>query len=239
MLINSVGITEGGDAGLDFSWVPKLKEANIIISKNINDTLIQHVLDNQDKIILHITCTGFGGTVIEPNVPQAEWTKSQVQKLLEAGFPANQCVLRVDPIIPTEAGLVGLDAVLNLFSDVGIDRCRVSIIDQYTHVKKRFQDIGYPLPWDTFTCPASYIKEVVEILGRHKYDFESCAETLKLGSAVPLGCISTWDLGILGHTTRVKGKCPQRPTCNCLNIKTELLGVSKRCQHKCAYCYWR
>ena len=44
---NKVGITERGDGGLDFSWVDKIKDlkACIVISKNINDKLIKHLLE--------------------------------------------------------------------------------------------------------------------------------------------------------------------------------------------------
>jgi DNA repair photolyase len=92
-----VGITERGDAGLDFSWINKLLDANIIITKNLNDTMIQHLINNKDKIILHITCTDFGATKVEPNVPNVKFTHNQVLKLIENGFPVNQIVLRVDP----------------------------------------------------------------------------------------------------------------------------------------------
>ena len=67
------GITEAGDAGLDFSWADKLLDGNIIITKHLttkNTQLLKLLIENQDKIILHATCTGFGGTKMEPNVPK-------------------------------------------------------------------------------------------------------------------------------------------------------------------------
>lgn len=85
--IMKVGITERGDAGLDFSWVEKLLPLNVIITKNLNDTIIKHLVNNKDKIILHMTCTGLGSTVIEPNVPNVEFTYSQIRKLIKEGFP--------------------------------------------------------------------------------------------------------------------------------------------------------
>ena len=61
-----IGITEAGDAGLDFSWVDKLFDINIIITKHLtarNEQLIKALLENSHKINLHCTCTGYGGTL--------------------------------------------------------------------------------------------------------------------------------------------------------------------------------
>lgn len=235
MMITEVGITEQGDPGLDFSWVDKLKPANIIITKNLNDTLIRHCVLNKDRIILHITCTGFGGTFLEPNVPPAEWTLAQVKKLIEAGFPIEQCVLRVDPIFPTDVGFIALSGVLTIFSSIGIKRCRFSFIDQYPHVKLRLAAANFNLPWTTFNVPQSAIDRTMSILGSFDYDYEACAEVVTQAT----GCISKKDLDLLGHSTNIVTKCPQRKACNCLNIKKELLSRRGQCPHGCLYCYWK
>jgi len=144
-----VGITERGDAGLNFTWVNKLLPANIIISKRINDDLIKILIANKNKIILHVTCTGFGASALEPNVPSKLWTKIQVDTLIEQGFPTEQIVLRIDPIIPTNRGLITAEGIMKLFEGIGIKRLRYSFIDMYSHVKYRFKD---------------------------KYEFEACGE---------------------------------------------------------------
>ena len=72
-----IGVTERGDAGIDFTWVNKLKnrtvDGAILITKNVNDTFIKNVMDlyknGFTQIIVHCTCTGHGRTIIEPNVP--------------------------------------------------------------------------------------------------------------------------------------------------------------------------
>ena len=45
-----IGITERGDAGIDFSWVEKLYDANVIISKSLSDKLIANLVENKEKI---------------------------------------------------------------------------------------------------------------------------------------------------------------------------------------------
>jgi DNA repair photolyase len=234
MNITKVGITEGGDAGLNFAWVAKLQPANIIISKNLHDKLIEQLLAHKDKIIFHCTCTGWGGTFMEPNVPEAEWTIEQLHKLISLGFPKEQIVLRVDPIIPDEIGLIALEGVLELAKGLHIKRCRTSMLGLYNHVKARFAKNNYELPWSTFAVPNQYAAKAIYVMAKYAsvYDFETCAA----GSGV--GCISNKDLELLGHTTTVITKCPQRPTCKCLNLKYELLGNKKQCSHSCQYCYW-
>lgn len=233
MEITKVGITERGDAGLSFAWVKKLEQANIIISKNLNDKLIKHLVENQDKIIFHMTCTGLGGTPLEPNVPSAVDTYHQFRKLIEAGFPSRQVVLRVDPII-SENHLEYVDCLLDLYQGQ-ISRVRFSFLDIYPHVAERFKSAGMPLPWNGFAPPQSLIDKTLRLFSQYDYDFESCAET----NQYQLGCISQKDLNILGHTIKVQGKCPQRKECQCLNMKHELLTYKRQCKHQCLYCYWK
>lgn len=232
-----VGITERGDAGVDFSWVDKLLPINIIISKNLNDSLINALLDNQSKIIFHMTCTGYGSTILEPNVPNWAWTHNQVKRLIEAGFPVEQIVLRIDPIIPTKRGIERAEDTLEDFLDTGIKRVRYSFLDMYPHVKKRFEAEGLPLPYETFGPPSSSVLLAVEMLTRFEkyYHMESCAEYTKH----QMGCISQLDFDILHiHNDNLAGGY-QRRGCMCLAGKTELLNSKTRCPHQCLYCYWK
>jgi hypothetical protein len=96
-----IGITENGDAGLDLSWYNKLVDLNVIKVRNFGKGVIPLLLDKKinNKIILHIMCSGFGGTDYEPNVPILEKTVEYVKELIEKGFPIEQMVLNIDPII--------------------------------------------------------------------------------------------------------------------------------------------
>lgn len=233
-----VGITERGDAGLDFSWVNKLLDANIIITKNLNDTIIKHLINNKNKIILHITCTGFGGTKIEPKVPTVDFTYNQTHKLIENGFPINQIVLRVDPIIPLKIVLEErVRKVLNLFKDTGIKRVRYSFLDMYPHVKERFIKAGIKLPYETFCCPEYMKQNALELLKQFEdiYEFEACAEN----TFHQLGCISQKDFDVLSIKGEAQPAGFQRKGCMCIAGKTELLNNKKKCLHGCLYCYWK
>lgn len=235
------GITEAGDAGLDFSWKDKLLEGNIIITKHMtvrNKTLNELLLKNKDRIILHATCTGYGGTRMEPNVPKPYEIYQGVRELINAGFPASHIVLRIDPIIPTLKGIDKMTQPLILFEDTGVKRVRYSIIDMYRHVKQRFMKEYGNLPFDSFKAPNYIIENLLEAIEpyREYYEFEACAEELP----DLLGCISKKDYEILGIDPSLASLGGfQRSTCACCAGKTELLSNKKRCPSGCLYCYWK
>ncbi len=67
-----IGITERGDASIDYNWVNKLNTVDgaIIITKNLTDKFIDTILEQLN----------------------------QLKKLVDLGFNPNHIVLRVDPI---------------------------------------------------------------------------------------------------------------------------------------------
>ena len=238
------GITEAGDAGLDYTWVNKLLKGNIIITKHLttkNVKLINLLIKNKDKIILHVTCTGYGGTKMEPNVPKPYEVYQGVRELINAGFPVEQIVLRTDPIIPTEKGIEHVREPWVLFEDTGITRVRYSIIDMYSHTKERILKEYGKLPFNGFKAPQYMIDSLLSAMepfrqAPYSYSFEACAENLP----DRIGCISKKDYEILGlDTSTIQEGGFQRKTCACCAGKTELLTNKKRCPSGCLYCYWK
>ena len=102
-----IGITEAGDAGIDLSWQNKLSKIDgaILITKNITTSFIRAVLPFYGKVIVHATITGYGGSIVEPNVPNPRNQFLGLNHLLESGFSLDHIVIRVDPIIPTTKGI--------------------------------------------------------------------------------------------------------------------------------------
>ena len=240
-----IGITEAGDASLDYAWVKKLDDCNgaILITKNITDKFIDTVLQYKDKLIIHATCTGMGGTVIEPNVPDYMTQLAQVKKLIDKGFPENRIVVRVDPIIPTEKGLNTAQKVIDASP---VKNFRFSVLDMYPHVRERFKAIGAPLPYgENFQASPEQFNNMRAWFSKQpvEYKFESCAESAHfkgLPNVTAVGCVSTNDLTKLGlSTNETFATGLQRKTCLCLSCKTELLSNKKQCPHGCLYCYWR
>lgn len=246
-----IGVTERGDAGLDLSWHDKLYtvDGGIIITKNLTPACIDKILTAPKPVIVHCTCTGWGGTILEPNVPAHIRQLVHLNDLISKGFPADHCVLRIDPIIPTADGLEKLNNVLNAVKAIHIpvNRVRISLIDEYKHVKARLKDAGLPEIYPgRFYPDANQIADTVSVLKKHpEFEYETCAET-KLAQALgisPVGCISKKDIQILFPDENITEQFYTNPQnrggCCCLSCKMELLTNKKRCPHQCLYCYWR
>lgn len=254
-----IGITEAGDAGLDLSWVNKLDTVDgaIVITKCVTYPFYDAVLANKDKLVVHATFTGYGHSVLEPCVPPPYDEFDAIMVLERAGFPKEKIVIRVDPIIPTSKGIETAKNVIETFMDVGFSRFRVSIVDMYPHVRERFKTAGLPLPYGEHGfCPSEeqiravdkMLEEVTEhwisIGNREVFcdtlRIESCAEP-GLTNAIQCGCISEYDLKLLGLTEEDEpdNQGFQRPKCLCYSGKTELLKHKEMCSHGCLYCYWR
>ena len=243
-------LLKDGDAGLDLSWQDRLDSTigSIIISKATNEEFEEALLKHQDKIIYHATCTGLGGTIIEPNVPTTQEKLNHIYRLINKGFPVSHIVLRIDPLFPKpmidvinkncDINYIGnLKLILDFAEKNGIERIRYSYFDLYNHSLKRLKKLT-----TEFEIDKNYI---------YDYDNEIQLETLKPGllySAcceynVPIwhkvGCISNEDLTVLGLFAKFSGRSNQRMFCLCPGNKLELLNHKTRCAHQCAYCYWK
>lgn len=239
-----IGITESGEVSFNLDVFDRLYEGNIIITKRLTAKLIDKLVENKDKIILHLTVTGYGGSILEPFVPTLQTSRKKFGELIEKGFPIEHCVLRIDPCIPTKKGIENMCAVVRAFSDTGIKRVRFSVLDMYDHVKKRFKEEGLEIPYETFHAPLEVRQKLYNMLvgfgEKYGFDVESCAEP----GIESVSCLSQKDIDILGLTNKIKldGNKEQRSNCHCPANKTELIKSddrAKRCNNKCLYCFWR
>ncbi len=241
-----IGITERGDAGLDLGWIQEIADCDgaILITKNLTEEFVSAAIEHKDKVILHACCTGYSGTFAEPKVPCSYKLRDAVLALIRRGFPKEQVVIRVDPIIPTQLGIATAWAVVETFIHTGIDfRYRVSVLDGYPHVHARFQHKGCQLPFDGFQATDAQFDAVNALIRRlretHGIECECCAEP-KLTECVQCGCISQKDLKILGlGRLDDTGKGKQRQHCLCPTCKTEMLTQKTPCMNGCMYCYWK
>ena len=237
-----IGTCEAGEIAFNLDAFDRLFDGNIIITKRLTNKVIEKLIEHKDKVILHCTVTGMGGTRIEPLVPKAEETLEKLKQLIEGGFPLSHIVLRIDPIVPTDKGTETAISVLKLFGGLGIKRVRISFLDNYKHVKERFKEIGVELYDGNFHASLGerlksldVIKECAE---EHGYEsVEACGEP----GIESISCLSQKDVDILGLTDKItlEGSAEQRKSCGCPANKSELLKVKpKQCENKCMYCYW-
>lgn len=251
-----IGITEAGDAGIDLSWVHKISTVDgaVLITKNLTPEFCSEIKD-RENIILHATITGYGGTLIEPNVPIWRDELDTLYNLVVSGFPSSRVVVRIDPIIPTREGLNLANQVFQASINTGFRRFRVSIVDMYRHARERFLSAGIKLPYDERFSPYGgqvcavdsmlstmkhYVTSVAsnEISGFDPLRIEACAEP-DLTEAIQCGCISDFDLKLLGLSPCFDSIGFQRRDCLCHSGKVELLNSKSQCPNGCLYCYWR
>ena len=198
----------------------------ILITKNITDKFIEEILKVKDKVVLHATCTGYGGTVVEKNVPKYTEQLDQVKKLISMGFPQEQIVIRVDPIIPTYKGFGNLMKVVSYIHN-DVKRFRISVLDNYKHVQDRFAKNGLPVLYNgNFQASDEEFENTDCVLRQLKKSygviFESCTEP-KLTETEKTGCVSAKDLSLFGLSVDTTDKSNQRKECLCIAGKTEML----------------
>ena len=242
-----IGITERGDPSIDFSWVNKINnmDGTIIITKNLTDKVIDCAKPYLDKIIFHVTCTGYGKTIVEPNIPVFTKQLDQAEKLILLGVPYDRVVIRIDPIIPTPKGIKRAKMVFEEAIKRGFTRYRVSVMDVYSYIRDGFKALGIEPPYgDFFTASNEMFKNLNNMLRElksknHQITINSCAEN-KLTEAEASGCVGLKDIELLGLSTQnVDSSGYQRKGCLCCSAKTELLSEKKQCPYKCIYCYWK
>jgi DNA repair photolyase len=241
-----IGITETSDPCFHLEIFDNLYAGNIIITKNLSNKLIEKLIEHKDKCILHCTCTGMGGSKIEPFVPTVEQTVKKMRKLIDDGFPVKQIVLRIDPIMPTAKGVDTAINVLKAFSEFGIERVRISFIDMYQHVKERFEENNVKLPFRNSFHAGDSIRQFAfkqmqeEAIGLGYSHVYTCGEP----GFEETPCISQLDIDILGltETITLEGNKKQRSNCSCPANKRQLISweeSKKKCGHECLYCYMK
>ena len=233
--MTKIGISERGDAGIDLSWEDKLDEVDgcVLITKFPTPTFLELIEKHKDKLIVHTTITGVGGSVFEPNVPKPYEVYPLFNKVLDILGP-EKTVLRIDPIIPTRLGILAAHGVFVALS-MREHRTRVSILDNYPHVKQRFIETGIkPVDYE-FHADFKVRNDTIRLFGS---SVEICAEP----GFSSIGCVSQRDAKALGIYLDDNDKnvfSTQRRGCNCLAIKTELLANKEPCPYNCLYCYWK
>lgn len=219
-----VGIGRDSDAA--FYRFDQRLLVKVVITKHLTKNrkdLINKLIINSDSVILHVGCSGYGGTAFEPKVPQIHKVVEGVQELIRYGFPVEQMVLRVDPIFVNQKGLKKFGDVLTAFKSSGITRVRYVKFTPSKEVDQRFLDRFGKIP-EEFSNANDRLEEFVDSFGY--YTFESCFRGT--------GCLSKRDLEIFGMDP---GEfLVNSGRCKCISGAVELSGSSRLCTGGCIYC---
>ena len=155
---------------------------------------LKFLLKNKDSIVLHLLCSGYGGSVFEPGAPSAGEMLEAVNALADGGFPPLQIVLSITPLFQNTKGLQAMEKILGIFYGTGIIRVRLNPIVIDGVLKGRFlEKFGkVPIIAGSFSQVAGGLDKIVK--GYPGYDFESYGR-----KGVPV--VSRKDLNTLGIRT--------------------------------------
>ncbi|HEX9369901.1 MAG TPA: DUF1848 family protein, partial [Roseiflexaceae bacterium] len=209
-----IGVTEQGDAGIDFAWLPWVATGNpaILISKNPASVAarLKRMIGNGSphNVIVHATITGNGGTALEPHVPTTDKALAGFARLVGL-LGAERVVLRIDPIPATPEGVGAAVELITRARAIAPTRVRASWLDLYPHSKERMTAADLTYPWLTFHAPLMVREDHLALLehaaGR---PVEICGEP---GLEVT-PCVGPLDAQILGVELS-GGRGWQRRTC--------------------------
>ena len=253
--MDMIGITNAGDPALNKTWLDNLHAVKfaIVISKGADAAFEKDLLDHKDKIIYHATCTGLGGTAIEPGAPTVVEKFEHLKRIINRGFPVSQIVVRIDPLLPYDIAeavnaalaidyIAKLKNILMMTEHLGIQRVRYSHLDEFEFTKDAFNKIAVGLHPNRRNYVSDYLLDLRQL--NPNLHYESCTEPCS-PPGDKFGCISDIDASILGMNRSVELKYPPMNNfstpCRCPLNKLELLLHNGKfdCKFGCIYCYWR
>lgn len=223
--------------------IPRL----LLITKNIGacEQILKVCKDYDIPKIVHVTCTGLGKTVFEPQVPYWFTVLATTRKLLHDGLlDKKTTILRMDPLLVAGSKQ---HFILHNFSLLGITQIRTSIVDNYKHVLERYKNAGFTDVTTRFHETADLriarLKELSKNAEKFGMSIDICAEGIDpklIGNNVTIkGCASIEEWDNLGYPVDKEVR-HQRKLCTCDAYKEDILaGLEKGCNHKCLYCYWK
>lgn len=226
---------------------------NVIRCRDLSSIQLRKVLiDNKSKIIVHYTVSGYAGTPFEPKTPHPAVAYKNLQAFINEGFPPQQIVLRIDPIIPTEKGLEVVNTVLEVFQTLNIKRCRYKMflypkeLSQRAALQQAFPLIGGN-PYASVEYGKVFyssgphhrrmVKELLEKWTWH-YRFETCDKDDFVTSDDAVPCISVTDLQILGwKNVKLVHDWKSKNRCHCPIGTIELsTKTNTQCAVQCMHC---
>jgi hypothetical protein len=205
-----------------------------------NEKLLK-CLDAYDQCFYHVTITGMGGTILEPNIPAAEETLNHLSLLISLLGRADHFILRFDPIVHVSLADGLLYTNFDLFRPIaskarrmGITRSVVSWMQIYPKVKSRMLNqsvIPVEISEKDWQKEAS---DLIQAAGQLKMRLNGCCV-----SGWPVSrCIDGEELTAL-HPSNEKadsGKAKgQRKLCGCTTSWD--IGWYYPCPGGCLYCY--
>lgn len=226
-------------------YPPERVHTIVIWTKNpqamLSNERLCSTLARYRQLYVHLTITGFGGSVLEPHIPPWQDVVGMLAQLVVFTGDARRISWRFDPIIRVEVNGT-LFSNIDLFAplaeavgEAGIAFCRTSWVEPYAKVQRRLARRGITLQLHSPEERREHARELTRIAASHGMGIHFCA----VADFPRSRCIDGELLsrlhpdGLNCSPARAKG---QRPLCGCTQ-SIDIGWYSQKCLHGCLYCY--
>lgn len=202
---------------------------------------LHRVLSQYDQVYLHLTVTGFGGTVVEPGVPPAEKVLGSIPELISFLGDPRRLRLRPDPLATFRRGgevysnLHLVPEIIRKAASLGVKSFSSSFMTLYPKVEERLKREGF-----------SFIalgEEEKRYIWRHLEKVAQESGAKLFACCVPglpkSRCIDGYLLTLLHprkEPCRTNEAAGQRELCGCTH-SVDLGWYTMKCPAGCLYCY--
>ncbi len=226
-------------------YPPEQVHSLVIWTKNPQNMLspgeLRDTLESYSQLYVHLTVTGLGGTVLEPNIPAWKTVQQMMPGLIALVRGPERITWRFDPIARcmAQGNLAGniemFDEIASSMAAAGITSCRTSWVQPYPKVLRRMEKKGLRLVPHNEQEQKNHVQlleQTAAALGMslHYCSVEGCERSSCIDGAL---LTRLHPDGITCSTKRAKR---QRKLCGC----TESIDIgwySQKCPNGCLYCY--
>ncbi len=200
---------------------------------------LRSALARYDQCVAQVTITGWGGTELEPAVPDVEETMASLPALLEFLRHPGRLRVRLDPLLRLADGRDNLEAVravMTWAASLGIKDFTTSIVTPYAKIGPRLAAAGLALsPWSGEER-GGVVKRLLDTAESLGVGLSGCC----LPELPPAACVDGRALSALHPGSlpcRLDHPAGQRATCGCTHAVDLGWYASHPCFSGCLYCY--
>ena len=223
----------------------------VLWSKNFEPLLknsfnILNLVEKYSQVYLHFTITGFGGTLIEPAIPEPYAALSQIKSLVKI-FGEERIALRFDPIMffkeenKLKTNFDFFPYIVEIADKFRIKKIIFSFIQYYPTVIKRLQRVGVEFIDPPKNKKLSLARKLAKQIKNSYPKLYSCSQDFltEVKGIEKSRCIDAEyfsKIHPLGWKIEHKKDKGQRKECGCSQSK-DIGSYSMNCPRPCLYCY--
>jgi hypothetical protein len=227
------------------TYPPEKVHTLVIWTKNPQNMItagkLKEVLSSYSQLYVHLTITGLGNTLLEPNIPEWKNTAKMLPDLIELVKGPERITWRFDPLIEvikegTKISNFALFPVIaKQIKEHGITKCKTSWVEPYKKVIRRLDKKDIKLEILLQNKRRKQSEELQKHAEKYGIELSYCSmEGLTRSNCIDGKLFNRLhSKGFLCSEKRAKG---QRRLCGC----TESIDIgwySLKCNNGCLYCY--